>query len=358
VSVSPSRPADSNGWYNHPVTASVSGSSFSGIASCTPTTYSGPDSTSATVNGSCIDNAGKVAGASVSFRYDTTPPTITGAVPSRPPDFNGWYNHPVNFVFNGTDAISGIESCSTVTYAGPDNGNAQVVGSCRDRAGNVASLAVPLHYQATPPSLVADVDTGDRIVSLHWQASAGVEIVRSPGLNGARASVLYEGDAGSFNDTRVRDGVRYTYTLTAQDQAGNVTTRTVSLTPGARLLAPPPNEHLTSPPLLRWTPVRGASYYNVQIFHGGKVLSTWTAHPSLRLKRSWSFGGRRYRLKPGRYLWYVWPGFGTRAAARYGQLIGKGAFVVTPSARLSAAPKRNEVAEGVWSAPGWVAAFG
>jgi hypothetical protein len=336
----------------------VSGSSFSGIASCTRTTYSGPDSTTATVNGSCIDNAGKVAGASVSFRYDSTPPTITGAVPSRPPDFNGWYNHPVNFVFNGTDAISGIEGCSTVTYAGPDNGNAQVVGVCRDRAGNVASLAVPLHYQATPPSLVADVDTGDRIVSLHWQASAGVEIVRSPGLNGARASVLYEGDARSFNDTRVRDGVRYTYTLTAQDQAGNVTTRTVSLTPGPRLLAPPPNEHLTSPPLLRWTPVRGASYYNVQIFHGGKVLSTWPAHPSLRLKRSWSFGGRRYRLKPGRYLWYVWPGFGTRAAARYGPLIGKGAFVVTPRARLSAAPKRNEVAEGAWSAPGWVAAFG
>jgi hypothetical protein len=221
-----------------------------------------------------------------------------------------------------------MESCTTPTYAGPDSDTAQVVGSCRDRAGNVAQFAVPIRYQATPPSLSANADTGDRSVSLHWQASTAVGIARSPGLNGAPSSVLYHGDSGSFDDTSVRDGVRYQYTLTAQDQAGNVTARSVFATPGPRLLAPAANAHLGAPPLLRWTAVHGASYYNVQLYRGGKVLSVWPTQPNVQLKRSWRFAGRHFRLKPGLYRWYVWPGFGRRAAARYGRMIGTGTFVV------------------------------
>src|SRR6185437_5345521 len=104
-----SRPPDSNGWYNHPVTASFSGSSFSSpVASCTaPVTYSGHDSASASLGGSCTDNAGKTVGTSVPFAYDATPPAVS-ALPSRAPDRNGWYNHPVTFAFGGTDATSGI----------------------------------------------------------------------------------------------------------------------------------------------------------------------------------------------------------------------------------------------------------
>jgi hypothetical protein len=326
-----SRPPDFNGWYNHPVGISFQGTSFSGIASCTPTTnYAGPDRMNATVTGTCMDNAGKEAEeARVSFPYDATPPTITGVIPSRPPDYNGWYNHPVSFTFYGADATSGIESCTTPTYAGPDNENAEVVGSCRDRAGNVADFAVPLRYQATPPSLSADADPGDGSVVLHWQASENIQIVRSPGLNGAQTSVLYQGGSGSYNDIGVRNGVHYEYTLTAQDQAGNTTVRSVFATPGPRLLAPAADAHVTGPPLLQWTAVPGASYYNVQLYRrGGKVLSVWPTQPSLQLKPAWHFAGRHYRLKPGLYRWYVWPGLGRRAAARYGRLIGTGTFFV------------------------------
>jgi hypothetical protein len=283
----------------------------------------------ATINGECKDNAGKeTEEARVTFPYDATPPTITGATPTRPPDYNGWYNHPVSFTFIGSDATSGIESCTTPTYAGPDSDAARVVGSCRDRAGNVAQFGVPIRYQATPPALTATADTGDRSVFLHWQANTDVGIARSPGLNGAASSVLYHGDSGSFDDMGVRDGAHYQYTLTAQDQAGNVTVRSVFATPGPRLLAPAANAHLGAPPLLRWTPVHGASYYNVQLYRHGKVLSVWPTQPSLQLKRSWGFAGHHFRLKPGLYRWYVWPGFGRRAAARYGRMIGTGTFVV------------------------------
>jgi hypothetical protein len=327
----PARPPDANGWYNHPVAISYAGSAFSGIASCTPaSTYFGSETTSVTVTGSCTDNAGKMAAASLTLSYDSTPPTIAGAIPSRPPDFHGWYNHPVTFVFTGTDATAGIEGCSAITYAGPDSANAQAVGSCRDKAGNSSSLAVPLRYQATPPELVVEADAGDGSVLLRWRSSADVEIVRSPGLHGRAASAVYRGGSGSFHDIRAHNGVSYKYTLTARDQAGNVTVRTVSVIPGPRLLAPVPNARLSAPPLLRWTPVRRARYYNVQLYRGPKILTVWPAHASLRLKRAWRFDGRLYRLTPGRYRWYVWPGFGSRAAARYGSLVGRGRFVVAP----------------------------
>ena len=51
------------------------GTSFSGIASCTSTTYAGPNTAAATVSGTCTDNAGKtVTVTSAPFHYDATAP--------------------------------------------------------------------------------------------------------------------------------------------------------------------------------------------------------------------------------------------------------------------------------------------
>jgi hypothetical protein len=98
------------------------------------------------------------------------------------------------------------------------------------------------------------------------------------------------------------------------------------------LFAPPPNAHVLSPPLLRWLPAKSASYYNVQLFHNGqKVLSAWPRSPMLRLRSTWRFQRREYRLAPGAYRWYVWPAYGRRALARYGSLLGQSAFSVAPA---------------------------
>ena len=329
----PERPPDSGGWYNHPVAITFNGHGYSGPASCqtiggsATVTYPGPDALGASVSAMCVDPAGKSVPGSLALHYDSTPPTITGAYASRPPDFNGWYNHPVTFTFTGTDATSGMEPCSA-TYAGPDSANAHLVGSCRDRAGNVATLAVPLRYGATPPELTVAASAGDGVVSLHWRSKTGVEINRSPGLHGPRASTLYSGSMGSFTDSSCRDGVKYTYTLKARNRAGRVTVRSISITPGPRLIAPAENALLVTPPLLRWTSVRGATYYNVQLYRDHKLLSVWPVSPSLQLTRVWRYGGTGQRLAPGRYLWYVWPGFGAFGAGRYGALIGHRTFIV------------------------------
>jgi len=290
----------------------------------------------ASLRATCTDPAGNSVNSTFSLNYDATPPTITHALRSRRPDHHGWYNHPVRFAFTGTDAVSGIEGCSSVTYAGPASATASLTGSCTDRAGNVATLGVGLRYDATPPSIQVGADPGDGTVALHWRTAdvaplTSLEVTRAPGLNGAARSVVHRGDSGSYLDSSVSNGVRYRYTITARDQADNVAVRTLSVTPNPRILAPAPGAQMSEPPLLEWTPAPGASYYNVQLYRdGAKVLSTWPAHAHLQLAHRWSFHRRRYRLKPGHYRWYVWPGFGPRATAQYGALIGTGTFVIAP----------------------------
>jgi hypothetical protein len=334
LTASPSRGFDFGSWYNHPVDVRFAAHGLSGDASCS--IGGTPSATAAyageAVTATCTDPAGNSNTLSFSPDYDASPPIITGWTASRPPDSNGWYNHAVSFRFTGADPVSGIDSCSTITYSGPDSGDAIVVGSCRDNAGNVASLGVPFQYDATPPSLRAFATAGDQDVHVSWQTSSdtsSLTIARSPGVQGDAASVVDRGGDGIFNDTRVKNGVRYTYTITSRDQAGNVTVRTVHATPGPHLLSPVGGVQVTWPRLLLWTPVRHATYYNVQLYREGrKVLSIWPSQPELALSRSWTFARHRFALKPGRYRWYVWPGLGSRRAARYGSLIGAGTFVV------------------------------
>jgi hypothetical protein len=259
----------------------------------------------------------------------SNPSATVGA--SRPPDSNGWYNHPVSASVSGS-AFSGIASCSGSTYAGPDSATAQLTGACVDNAGKTAGATTAISYDSTPPALQAVANPGDGSVQLRALASdvapmAGIEIMRSPGLRHRKETRLHSG-SGSFNDTRVRNGSRYEYTFIARDVAGNVAERTLTVVPGPRLLAPASGAVVTAPPVLRWTPVRHASYYNVQLYRGKKVLSLWPAHASLRLKSAWTFARRRLRLHAGRYHWFVWPGYGRRSSARYGHLIGAGTFVV------------------------------
>ena len=141
------RTPDANGWYNHALSVSFSGTDgISGLASCSAPTYSGPDDATANVSGSCQDNAGNTASAAVSFKYDATPPTVTGTA-SRTPDANGWYNHPLTVSFSGKDGMSGLASCSPgASYGGPDSADADVGGTCRDNAGNTGTGGPTVQY--------------------------------------------------------------------------------------------------------------------------------------------------------------------------------------------------------------------
>ena len=201
---------------------------------------------------------------------------------------------------------------------------------------NQASASLTLRYDATPPALSVSAVPSDQGATLHWQATSGLapltslRVVRSPGLHGAAPSVLSPSSgAGSYSDSHLRNRTSYRYTVTATNQAGDVSEQTVVVKPGLRLLSPASGARVSTPPVLSWTAVLRATYYNVQIFRGGKVLSAWPKRAHLGLKQSWRYRGRRHRLRPGRYRWYVWPGFGPRSAARYGRAVGSGTFVVT-----------------------------
>ena len=335
VAQGPAQPC-SGGWYRSAVTvvwqASPPPVATTGCQLGIGYPFNADAVTTLSCNASWSD--GSTSSYSFPLHVETSVPTAT-ATPSRPPDSNGWYNHPVAAAVTAS-SFSGIVSCTPTTYAGPSSTSAAVSATCTDSAGKSVTVAsAPFGYDVTPPSLTITASPGDRTVALSWQTGGDVDpmasfvVTRSRvGGHAATTTTVYTGQATGFQDTHVRNGVRYLYTITAFDQAGNASAETVTTTPGPRLLGPARNAHLIAPPKLSWTPVRGATYYNVQVYRGKKVLSVWPKQADLQLRRTWRFDGRRYHLKPGRYRWYVWPGFGRRSAADYGHIVGSGTFVV------------------------------
>jgi hypothetical protein len=233
---------------------------------------------------------GKTASTSASTRRHRPCAACRAGHPTR----NGWYNKPVTVSFAGTDATSGMAGCSAATYSGPDKATAVVSGSCKDKAGNVGAASVHLAYDSTPPPPVGDVN--------HQALGQG----RSPELegfgrhkDGASDSVGRQGGAqarlqrvgSSYRDQALRPGAKYKYTFTAFDAASNSTAETAAVTATGRLVAPFPGESVTSPPRLSWVPVKGASYYNVQLIKNHRVLSAWPARANFKVPVHWKYRG-------------------------------------------------------------------
>lgn len=323
-----------NGWYRSNVSviwtvAEPEGPPLS-TSGCDATTLTA-DTVGTTFTCSATSDGGTTI-TSKTIKLDKTAPAPSGA-PDRPPDANGWFNRALTVSFSGTDGTSGIQACSSAAYNGPDSPTASVSGTCGDRAGNVGNGAFSFKYDATAPTVSAvRTKPGNRIADIAWKASADtrqVEVMRSPGIKGAAETVVYRGSAPSHRDTGLTAGRKYLYTVAVYDEASNRAGQSVSFVARGALLNPAPGESVKLPPLLVWTPVNRATYYNVQLSRGGRVLSVWPTRARLRLPRSWVYQERRHRLRPGIYRWYVWPGFGRPDARKYGRLLGASSFVVT-----------------------------
>jgi hypothetical protein len=327
-----------NGWYVSNVTLNWAIEiPYSWSNGCDATTLtadtSGMSFTCSAGNGTTCPNPPDCAltTKTVALKRDATPPTVV-VIPERAPDANGWYNKPVTFAFSGADPISGIQACSRLTYSGPDNTNASMVGNCKDNAGNVTAVTQALKYDATPPKIKRfTLKARKGGAQLHWQGTDGVksvQILRAPGLKGAAQSAVFTGGKLStrFVDRGLRPGREYRYQLTVSDDAANQTTTTRDFVARGALLNPAPGERVAKPPLLAWTAVRGASYYNVVLVRGRRVFSAWPTSPRLKMPRAWTYHGRRYKLRSGSYRWFVWPGFGSLSAGRYGKMLGGSSF--------------------------------
>jgi hypothetical protein len=176
---------------------------------------------------------------------------------------------------------------------------------------------------------------GSATVSILWTAPpdtdfSHVRILRSVATDPAASAVaVYEGSATSFRDTRLRNGTQYRYVIISFDRAGNRSAGIAfAVQPKAnRLWAPPEGARIRQRPLLVWARAPGATYYNLQVFRGTrKVLTAWPTQARLKMPASWRFAGKRERLAPGTYRWYVWPGYGARARASYGEVLGTSTF--------------------------------
>jgi hypothetical protein len=330
---SPAFPA--NGWFRGTVTLNWSivdpESIILSTTGCDSRTVSAD--TAGTLFTCSAESDGGTSTITARIKLDKTVPSVS-AVAERVPDANGWYNKPLTVSFSGTDLTSGLASCSAATrYSGPDNSSATAAGFCTDNAGNVAGASLPFKYDATAPTLFAvTMKRGDRSAEVTWRKSsdtAVVEVLRAPGRKGQGESVVYHGAATGFLDKGLSVGRKYEYRVAGIDAAANRAERKVDLVATGPLLSPTPGATVKRPPFLDWIPVRGATYYNLQIVRGRKVLSAWPAQSSFRLRRTWMFNGRRYQLRPGTYRWYVWPGYGRISASRYGRLLGSSTFVVT-----------------------------
>ena len=321
------RAPDSNGWYNHPLTVGFAGEDgVSGLESCSaPERYEGPDSEHVVVGGICTDRAGNVGLASVAAGYDATPPVVTGGQADRPPDANGWYRRPLEVGFQGSDGMSQIAGCTRASYAGPDAASTAVSGSCSDRAGNRSESTFQLRYDGTAPSLGGvRVKAGNGSATVTWTASSDTALVEVK----RGEAVVYTGGGTSFTDRGLKNGVVYRYAVSAYDEATNAATSSVAARPSGPLVSPAAGAVVSKPPRLAWAAVPKATYYNVQLSRKGRILSLWPRGTSLQLPRSWTYKGRRYRLTPGVYRWYVWPGYGKRAQSRFGKLLGSSSFTV------------------------------
>jgi hypothetical protein len=288
-----------------------------------------------------------------SWTVDTVAPAT--AVTSAPPglshspsaQFTFTSSEPASTFACSLDALGFTPCASPKSYAGLGDGQHVFRVEAVDAAGNAdASPAVytwqiagvgPPTVDLTPPANVSRLHrtVGYGRLQLRWKRPqdsdfdhVGVYVSTSP--KSRPRTLVYSGKSESYANNRFKNGLYYRYLVVSYDHTGNASRGSTSLVPPSILLqSPRDGRTLRSPPVLRWSAVRKATFYNVQVYdRGKKVLSAWPAKPRRALVRRWVYRGRHFRLRKGTYLWYVWPGFGPKAKSRYGQLLGQGTFKV------------------------------
>ena len=178
----------------------------------------------------------------------------------------------------------------------------------------------------------AKTSTGTVAVTLRWVKPTAPDLARvvvvlnlkhaprSP----ADGTKIYRG-LGSSTVLKLAAGGTGYVALYAYDHSGNVSKpaqKVVSLAPLIPL-RPFTGSTVTTAPRLTWTAQNATAYYNVQLFHNGtRVLTGWPTQAAFSIPPG--------KLKPGTYVWFVWPAVKHGAAApTFGTLIGRATFVYT-----------------------------
>jgi hypothetical protein len=328
------------------------------VVSCNPASGSTFSLGPHTVSCSATDAHGNTTTASFSVSVvDTTKPSLIvpadRAVYADTPDGISAESQSVAEFLRQAQAVDSVDPNPHVSNNAPGFfavGTHVVAFTASDASGNTVSKSATLDVRPmppagtpplptppvrTPPKNVTGLkaDAGDALVRLSWQIPDGVDhVVITHQLSvGGDTQTVYNGSAESFTDRGLVNGLEYRYVVVSVDKSGNssVGVAVVALPKATLLRSPKDGARLKKPPKLVWVRNSEAAYYNVQLFRGSaKILSTWPAKPALTLKPTWKYKGRTYKLTPGVYRWYVWPGFGARAAVDYGEMLGFSTFQI------------------------------
>jgi hypothetical protein len=156
-------------------------------------------------------SAGGTSSQSVTIKRDATAPSGVSGAPTTSPNANGWYNAPVGVNFTGTDATSGIDTCTGASYNGPDSGSASLSGNCTDRAGNSSApvASASFKYDSTAPSLAPSVNPNPVLLNGSATASANASDATA-GLASQSCGAISTSDIGAKS-----------VSCSATDRAGN-----------------------------------------------------------------------------------------------------------------------------------------
>ena len=216
-----------NGWYRSDVTVTWSAEDIpAGTPSqnCQTSTVR-IDTTGRTIVCRYFLSGGETVEGRVTIKRDATPPE-TSLQMARSANSYGWYTSPVAYSTVGSDAMSGIASCSTERrYSGPDRSSKLLSGVCFDAAGNRDAGYVRIKYDATAPTIKivtppngANYVYGQTIVADYScsDSTAGISSCSGTVADG-KAIVLKSTGKKSFS-------------VTARDAAGNTRSASVSYT--------------------------------------------------------------------------------------------------------------------------------
>jgi hypothetical protein len=194
-------------------------------------------------------------------------------------------------------------------------GTADVVEPDKTPPGVATGLAATRHGAAVTLrwTKAHDADLSQSVVV--WRAGHAPSSI----ADGTR---IYAGPASHVATTQVIGQQRF-YAVFEVDTHGLISKAAVlAVTVPASKLRPIDGTIVKQVPTLSWRRVAHAKYYDVQIWLGSrKVAEAW---PS---RRSWTPPAAAL-AKGGRYIWYVWPGFGHRIDANYGPAIGHARFIL------------------------------
>ena len=228
------------------------------------------------------------------------------------------------------------QGAGSQSYSGLTDGSYLFTLQVTNSIGNVAQTTHAWTVDTVPATAVLRLRSrfGNHWVKLLWDKPTDVDyshvVISRRRVGGTKWTGLGTRSAGtSLLDKPVPNDVRFEYAVRTFDAAGNPSSR--SKVPGraSRILSPRYGAVVGSPPLVDWTPVTRATYFNMQLWRNGqKILSVWPTRSSYRLRAGWTFAGKHYALRQGSYRVYVWPGFGLKSAANYGGLLGWTSFTV------------------------------